>query len=102
MDIKKATTRKRREELSRVFGLAIRTERASQKMYAKAISFCQDADWKRLLASLQEDEKRHEKELKSLYVDLLKILALEAQAESEAGRKARSKAATKRKARASG
>lgn len=102
MDSEAMTARKRREELSKVFGLAIATERASQKMYAKAISFCQDADWKRLLASLQADEVRHEKELKSLFAELLNILALEAEAESRAGRIASPKAATKKKARTGG
>jgi rubrerythrin len=91
---------KRLEELSKIFSLAIRSEQASQKMYAKAMSCCDDAEWRGLLAALRADEVRHEKELKSLFAELTNFLALQAAAKSGARKKTAAKTASRSRFRA--
>jgi rubrerythrin len=87
---------KRREELAKVFEMAIRGERYSQQMYEQAISSCDDPDWRYLLEGLRDDEKRHEKELINLYRQLQALLDLQ-EAEAPARRRPVAKTATKRR-----
>ena len=70
----KATLAKRREEQSKIFRMAIAQERRAQAMYQRAMSFCDDADWKSLLAGLRQDEARHEQELLALHKELSAFL----------------------------
>lgn len=70
----KATIARRREELSKIFRMAIAQERRAQAMYQRAMSFCDDADWRSLLSGLREDEARHEQELLALHKELSSFL----------------------------
>jgi rubrerythrin len=90
----KATIAKRREELSKIFRMAIAQERRAQAMYQRAMSFCDDADWKSLLSGLREDEARHEQELLALHKELSAFLERQAAA-APAKRKPKKAAARK-------
>lgn len=88
----KARFAKRKEELSTIFKMALRQERAAQNLYQRAITKCDDEDWRSLLAGLKADEARHEQELLELQKELSAFLELQEAATPEIQRK---KTATK-------
>jgi rubrerythrin len=85
---------KRREELSKIFKMALAQEKSAQNLYQRAIAHCDDEDWRSLLAGLRADEARHEQELLELQKELTAFLELQEAASSGT----RKKAATKRAA----
>ena len=89
----KARIANRREELSRIFKMALRQEKSAQKLYQRAITHCDDEDWRSLLAGLKADEARHEQELTELHKELSAFLELQEAATPGIQRK---KTATKR------
>ena len=89
----KATIAKRREELSKIFRMAIAQERRAQAMYQRAMSFCDDADWKSLLSGLREDEARHEQELLALHKELSAFLERQEASNPKAPKKSPAKKA---------
>ena len=99
----KVTIAKRREELSKIFRMAIAQERRAQAMYSRAMSFCDDADWKSLLLGLRQDEARHEHELLALHKELSSFLERQEASNPAAPKKAAAKRpAGSRKASATG
>jgi rubrerythrin len=90
----KSRIAKRREELSRIFKMALRQEKAAQKLYQRAITQCDDEDWRSLLAGLKADEARHEQELTELHKELNAFLELQEAASPGAEKKAVAKRAT--------
>jgi rubrerythrin len=90
----KARIAKRREELSRIFKMALAQERSAQKLYQRAITHCDDEDWRSLLAGLKADEARHEQELTELHKELSAFLELQEAATPETRKKAVTKKAT--------
>lgn len=75
MNSKKASN-VRKEELARIFRMAIRAEQRAQKMYQHALVQCDDDDTRRILIGLCEDEERHEKEIAGLYTELQQFFAI--------------------------
>jgi rubrerythrin len=68
--------RERRLELFNIFKMAIKAEQGAQKMYRDALLKCDDDELKTVLASLRDDEKRHEEELLGLYGELERIMGI--------------------------
>jgi rubrerythrin len=93
----KSAIAKRREELSRIFKMALRQEKSAQKLYQRAITQCDDEDWRSLLAGLKADEARHEQELTELHRELNAFLELQEAAGPGAEKKAVAKKATGRR-----
>ena len=60
----------RKDELAKIFKMAIRAEQRAQKMYQHALAQCDDEDMRGILIGLCEDEERHEKEIAGLYKEL--------------------------------
>jgi rubrerythrin len=89
----KARIARRKEELARIFKMALRQEKSAQKLYQKAITNCDDEDWKSLLAGLRADEARHEQELLELHKELTAFLELQEAAGTGTGEKAATKKA---------
>ncbi|HEX5854290.1 MAG TPA: hypothetical protein VFZ57_01610 [Thermoanaerobaculia bacterium] len=90
----KSTITMRREELSRIFKMALRQEKSAQKLYQRAITQCDDEDWRSLLAGLKADEARHEQELTELHKELNAFLELQEAASPETRKKVVAKRAT--------
>jgi rubrerythrin len=90
----KARIAQRREELSRIFKMALRQEKSAQKLYQRAITKCDDEDWRSLLAGLKADEARHEQELTELHKELSAFLELQEAASPATEKNAATKRAT--------
>lgn len=90
----KSRIAKRKEELSRIFKMALAQERSAQQLYQRAITHCDDEDWKSLLAGLKADEARHEQELTELHKELSAFLELQEAASPGTRKKAAAKSAT--------
>jgi rubrerythrin len=73
----KAMIAKRRAELSRIFKIALAQEKSAQLLYQRAITHCDDEDWRSLLEGLKADEARHEQELTQLHEELSAVLELQ-------------------------
>lgn len=73
----------RQLELYKIFKMAIRAELRAQQMYQDAIANCDDQELKGILASLRDDEKRHEKELNEMYRELKQVIDMEESAASK-------------------
>jgi rubrerythrin len=73
------TTRlvERQLELFAIFKMAIKAEQEAQHMYQDALTRCDDADLRRILGSLRDDERRHEKEIKQMCRDLKRVIEIE-------------------------
>lgn len=90
----KSRIAKRKEELSRIFKMALAQEKSAQNLYQRAIAHCDDEDWRSLLAGLKADEARHEMELTELHKELTAFLELQEAATPGTSKKAATKRAT--------
>ena len=90
----KSRIAKRRDELSRIFKMALAQEKSAQQLYQRAITHCDDEDWRSLLAGLKADEARHEQELTELHKELTAFLELQEAASPGNHEKAVTKKAT--------
>jgi len=66
----------RKDELAKIFKMAIRAEQRAQKMYQHALAQCDDEDMRGILIGLCEDEERHEKEIAGLHKELQQFFAI--------------------------
>ena len=75
MNSKKASVA-RKEELAKIFKMAIKAEQRAQKMYQHALLQCDGEDIRAILIAFREDEERHEKEIALLYKELVQFFAV--------------------------
>jgi rubrerythrin len=66
----------RKDELAKIFKMAIRAEQRAQKMYQHALAQCDDEDMRGILVGLCEDEARHEREIAALHRELQQFFAI--------------------------
>ncbi len=66
----------RKDELAKIFKMAIRAEQRAQKMYQHALAQCDDEDMRGILMGLRDDEARHEKEIAGLHKELQQFFAI--------------------------
>jgi len=66
----------RKDELAKIFKMAIRAEQRAQRMYQHALAQCDDEDMRGILIGLYEDEARHEKEIAGLHKELQQFFAI--------------------------